>query len=187
MAYLPNTIYHVFNQGNNRQQIFLQDKNYIFFLCKVRKHLLPYIDILAYCLMPNHFHFLIHTSEDACKVARNKKTGSSIHNQQILAREWGVLLSGYTKAINKQEGRTGSLFRGQTKYKECFYEGFATVDHSDNLAYAPTCFRYVHQNPVKAGLVAKSTEWLYSSAMDYAKLRNGTLCNQVLAQDFGLV
>lgn len=54
-----NQIYHVFNQGNNRQKIFLEHENYLFFLRKVRKYLIPYCDFLCYCLMPNHFHFLI--------------------------------------------------------------------------------------------------------------------------------
>ena len=46
-------IYHIYNQGNNRQLIFFKDKNYLFFLKKIRKELIPFMDFLAYCLMPS--------------------------------------------------------------------------------------------------------------------------------------
>jgi putative transposase len=84
------------------------------------------------------------------------------------------MLSGYTKSINKQEGRTGALFRPRTKQKECFNE-------QDKLGYALNCFHYIHQNPVAARLVKNTTDWVYSSAKDYAQIRNGTLCQQDLA------
>lgn len=187
MAYLPNTIYHIYNQGNNRQKIFLQKQNYTFFLQKMRKNLLPYVDVLAYCLMPNHFHFLVYTRKEACEIARNKKTGLPVHNHQALARAIGVLLSSYTRAINKQEGCSGSLFRGHTKSKECFYEGMGRLSHAGNTDYASNCFHYIHNNPVKAKIVKKSTDWRFSSACDYAQLRQGTLCNQALARQLDLV
>ena len=59
MKFEPHTIYHIFNQGNNRQPIFFQERNYYFFLEKMKTHLLPYGDIIAYCLMPNHFPLAI--------------------------------------------------------------------------------------------------------------------------------
>lgn len=186
MAYIPNTIYHIYNQGNNHQNIFLQKKNYIFFLHKMRKHLLPHVDVLAYCLMPNHFHFLVYTRAQACETARNPRTGSTIHNHQVLSRSLGVLLSSYTRAINKQEGRSGALFRGNTNHKKCFYEGMATLDKAEDLEYATNYFAYIHNNPVKAKLVENSIDWDFSSARDYAQLRQGTLCNQVLARQLGL-
>ena len=50
-------IYHVYYQGNNRQPIFLQERNYVYFLDKIRTHLLIHIDMLAYCLIlcPTNF------------------------------------------------------------------------------------------------------------------------------------
>ena len=187
MAYIPHTIYHIYNQGNNHQNIFLQKRNYTFFLQKMRKYLLPHVDVLAYCLMPNHFHLLVYTRKQACETARNPRTGSTIHDHQVLARALSVLLSSYTKAINKQEGRSGSLFRGNTKHKKCVYEGVATLDNAEDLEYATKCFAYIHNNPVKAELVKKSTDWDFSSARDYAQLRQGSLCNQVLARQLDLL
>jgi len=55
-------IYHINNQGNNRQRIFFKRENYLFFLEKIKNHVLPYADILAYCLMPNHFHLMVYVN-----------------------------------------------------------------------------------------------------------------------------
>jgi putative transposase len=181
MKYAPNTIYHIYNQGNNRHVIFPKEKNYLFFLKKVRKHLLPCVDILAYCLMPNHFHFLVYTNDLSCAEVLAKTTGKRNYCQQKLSKEIGCLLSGYTKAINKQEHRTGALFRPRTKQKVCFYEGFGGIDEQAKEEYALNCFHYIHNNPVTARIVKNATDWTYSSAKDYAQVRNGTLCQQALA------
>ena len=62
MQFESNHIYHLFNRGNNSQRIFFQRDNYLFFLQKIRTHILPFADILAWCLMPNHFHLMIYTN-----------------------------------------------------------------------------------------------------------------------------
>lgn len=136
--------------------------------------------------MPNHFHFLIQTRENACDVVITKTKGDINKCEQVLSREIGFLLSHYTKAINKQEGRTGTLFRARTNCKECWLDGFSTIEIREKEAYANTCFDYIHNNPVKAKMVFNATDWDFSSAKDYAKLRNGTFCNQELARDLGL-
>ena len=61
MFFEPERIYHVYNRGNNNQKIFFINDNYYFFLRKIKKHLTKYCELLAYCLMPNHFHFMIYT------------------------------------------------------------------------------------------------------------------------------
>lgn len=213
MKYEPHTIYHIYNQGNNQQPIFFNDDNYIFFLRKMRKHLLPYVDFLCYCLMPNHFHWLVYTKEEAClpsnavkprqlfggRIIQNQSSGDSKSSddyplrysddyQQNLSQAIATLLRSYTRAINKQENRSGSLFR-KTKAKSGIIDGFITINgkHQDlffktDNDYAATCFHYIHENPVKARLCNKAEDWLDSSAKDYAGIRKGTLCNQVLAK-----
>ncbi|MFZ5973408.1 MAG: transposase [Bacteroidota bacterium] len=86
------------------------------------------VEFIAFCLMPNHFHFLISTrnSFDQAKFSGNLR----------------VLLSSYTRAIQKQEGFTGSLFQQNTKAKEL------TTNE-----YARAFFHYIHQNPIRARLV----------------------------------
>jgi putative transposase len=88
-----------------------------------------------------------------------------------------LLLSSYTKGINKQENRTGNLIQQKTKSK-CVYD----ASNFDEKGYAETCFYYIHQNPLRAGITHKIEDWYYSSYRDYAGLRNGTLCNQRLAK-----
>jgi putative transposase len=59
--------YHIYNRGNNKQPIFFKPDNYIFFLKKMRQQLLPVADIIAYCLMPNHFHLIILANESSIR------------------------------------------------------------------------------------------------------------------------
>ncbi len=82
------------------------------------------------------------------------------------------LLSSYTKAVNKQQGFTGSLFQQKTK-------AICTTDN--DKFYGTTVFHYLHQNPMTGGLVKKMEDWDYSSFKDYCGLRGGKLCNKALA------
>lgn len=56
-------LYHIYHRGNNRQIIFFNRNNYLYFLEKMQKYIYPACDIINWCLMPNHFHFLIHANE----------------------------------------------------------------------------------------------------------------------------
>ena len=127
--------------------------------------MLPYCHILSYCLMPNHFHIQIFTKSDL----KNQKLNNSIGN----------MLSSYTQAINKQENRTGSLFQQNTK-AICLAENKDNSDSANN-EYPFICFNYIHQNPMKAGLVKKMEDWEFSSFKDYFSMRSITICNIELA------
>ena len=117
--------------------------------------------------MPNHFHFLI--SSDKRSVVKKEISGIE---KNVLSEGIRNLLQTYAKGINKQNGTTGSLFQQNTNAK-------AMVKGSS--LYDIICFNYIHQNPLKANLVAKMEQWEFSSFMDYCGLRNGTLCNKSLA------
>ena len=151
----PGHLYHIYNRGNNRQRIFFSRENYLFFLAKLRKYLTPNVRIYAWCLMPNHFHLLVQVRDDATPVT----CGAAFR----------TLLSSYTRAIQRQENTTGSLFQQQTQAKN-----LADGDQS----YAGICFCYIHQNPLRAGLVSDLADWPWSSFVDYSGLRAGTLCDQ---------
>ena len=62
MNFELDQIYHVYNRGNQKQTIFFDDRNYLLFVTKIRRELLPFCDILVWCLMPNHFHLIIYSS-----------------------------------------------------------------------------------------------------------------------------
>lgn len=155
MIFHPRRMHHFYNRGNNRQRIFFSRDNYLLFLKKAQQHLLPHGDILTYCLMPNHFHFLLDTHE------------SLQHNALNLAI--GTMLSSYTQAVNLHLRRTGSLFQQHSKAK--------CLEVSD-AQYPLTCFHYIHQNPYVAGLCQRMEDWEFSSFGDYLGLRSGGFCNQ---------
>jgi len=169
MQFYQNELYHVYNRGNKRQNTFFNNDNYIYFLQKVRKHILPHCDILNYCLMPNHFHFLIYTD---IRTIQTKRIGNNDRN--VLSEGFRNLLSSYAKGINKQNAATGSLFQ-QNTHSICLNEG--------SINYGSTCFHYIHQNPLKAKLISNMEDWTYSSFKDYIGIRNGTLCNKQLAYE----
>lgn len=143
--------YHVYNRGNNRQDIFLDRANYVFFLKRLRKYLIglaadPWVTIVAYCLMPNHFHLLVQ-----------------LHDELFSRRMQRHSIS-YTKAINKRYHRIGALYQGQ----------FQAI-HIDSNDYLLHLSRYIHLNPVTAHLVRRPEDWEFSSYREYMGLRHGTL------------
>ena len=167
MHFENEEIYHIYNRSN--EQVFFERRNYLFFLEKVRKLIFPVCDILAWCLMPNHFHFMIVANERS--VAFTNENHRPV--LQLLPKNIGTLLSSYTKAINKEKRRRGSLFSHNTKAKLINSEG----NHLEN------CFYYIHQNPLLAGFVTKIEDWEFSSFKDYSGLRDGSLCNKSLAAE----
>ncbi len=70
---LPNSYYHIYNRGNNKQRIFYKEKNYPYFLLKFATYMSAYVDLFAYCLLPNHFHLLVRikTVEEILESAIN--------------------------------------------------------------------------------------------------------------------
>lgn len=104
-----------------------------------------------------------------------------ITSMQYLSKQIGITLSSYTNAINNQNNTSGNLFQKKTKAK-CLRNGqqanLIYQAPGSPLDYLTNCFFYIHQNPLKAGLVNNLKDWPYSSWLDYAGLRNGDLCNQ---------
>ena len=105
--------------------------------------------------MPNHFHLLVQVRDEA--------------SPSTCGAAFRTLLSSYTRAIQRQESKTGSLFQQQTQAKNLL---------DGDGSYAGICFCYIHQNPLRAGLVSDLADWPWSSFVDYAGLRAGTLCDQ---------
>ena len=150
MKFVPDKMYHFYNRGNDKVKIFYNRENYFYFLRKVKKHMLPNCEILAYCLMTNHFHFLLNTKENLKDNSLNKAIG--------------IILSSYSKAINKQENRTGSLFQQHSDAIDLEQNSYkrTTGDMATN-EYPFICFNYIHQNPYVAGIVKKMEDWEFSS------------------------
>lgn len=183
MIFEPGHLYHIYNQGNNQQKIFFSHDNYLFFVKKIEHHILPYADILAWCLMPNHFHLMVYINNP---VSKARTLNDSI----------GIMLRSYTRAINNQEQRSGSLFRGGTKsiclsqpeinHTPWYFANGATVFWSglSEKQYPNTCFNYILNNPVKAGLVKKASQWKFSSFNELTAEKG--LINKKRIEEFGL-
>ena len=88
MYFESNHIYHIYNRGNNSQNIFFTRDNYLFFLEKIRKHILPYADVLAWCLMPNHFHLMVYV-----KVTELRFYTVLGESQDKFGVEWGTVVT----------------------------------------------------------------------------------------------
>lgn len=142
--------YHIYNRGVNQSDIFFDKRNYYFFQQKVKQYLLPFSDVVAYCLMPNHFHLLICIKEA-------DKITESLRN----------LFISYTKSLNKEVNRSGPLWEGRYKSK--------LVPGDDYLLHLT---RYIHLNPVKAKLVNKPEDWKFSSYSDYIRENGTTFVNK---------
>ena len=169
MYFEPDAIYHIYNRSN--EIIFYSRENYLYFLSKVQSLVAPACNIFAWVLMPNHFHFLVQATERSC-ININESHRPDL---QVLSKQLGILLGSYTQAINRQQGRRGSLFAHKTKAKmlnEVYYPSSGSNRLTGNpgyqLDYATACFLYIHQNPVEEGFVFRAEDYMYSSAIDYA-------------------
>lgn len=178
MHFIPDNLYHIFNQGNNKQILFHERDDYTTFLNLIRNNIKPHTDIIAYCLMPNHFHLMI-AADDRC-LNQIKQGGLVIDPITNGIRK---LLSSYSRIHNSKNDKSGSMFRQKTKAK-CLVTPTELSKPTDISDYVSKCFHYIHQNPLKAGLVKRIEDWEYSSFIDYADLRNGTLINKTLAQKY---
>jgi REP-associated tyrosine transposase len=146
MQHHAGQYYHVYNRGVNRQPIFTSEENYYFLLRRVKQFLPLYqISIIAYSLMPNHYHFLI-----------------GVDKQGALSSFIQRLFNSYSQAFNRQNNRKGTLFEGRAKS--------IIVDES---RYVYALVRYIHLNPVVAGLVSTPEDWHFSNYLDWVDARTG--------------
>jgi putative transposase len=148
MQHSAGQYYHVFNRGVDKRNIFSDDENYRFLLRKIKTQLQKFpLTLIAYCLMPNHYHLLLRLEEDSA-----------------LSPFIQAVFNGYVQAYNQQEKRSGTLFEGRAKIK--------LIYQNDYFLHIP---RYIHLNPVKAGLVTKPEDWPFSNYREFIGLRKGTL------------
>lgn len=146
----PSRFYHVYNRGNNRENIFIEPRNYVYFLKLYAKHILPVADLYAYCLMRNHFHLLIRVKDEE----ELKRSGRSNRPDRLdpVTRGFASMFQSYSQAINKAYARTGRLFE----------EHFGRIE-VDSDRYFTNLIFYIHFNPQKHGFVDDFRGWEWSS------------------------
>jgi len=157
LRFLAGHYYHLYNRGVNYEAIFFSPDNYTYLLRLLKKRLVCYpMAVIAYCLMPNHYHFLVKLEQD-----------------DTLPQLMRGLFGAYVQALNRQQSRQGPLFQGR----------FRAI-MVDEDAYLTHLARYIHANPVVAGLVATPEAWAYSNYQEVVGLRAGTLCDDTLVPGY---
>src|SRR4030042_2209992 len=136
----PDTFYHVLSRGNEKRDIFYDDKDYLRFLETLEKAVERFnLEVHAYVLMKNHYHLLIRTREDN------------------LSRAIQWLGVSYSVWFNRRHERSGHLFQG--RFKSFLIE---------NDRYFTAMCLYIHGNPLRAGLVESLSDYKWSSYQAYA-------------------
>lgn len=134
---VPNCPHHIVQRGHNRNAVFVCADDYRYYLATLKewKQYLN-IKVYGYCLMTNHVHLIVEPGEDV--------TGVSELMKRLAGRQ--------TRYVNKLEGRRGTLWEGRYK-----------ISPIQQDAYLMQCCRYVDLNPVKAKMVARAEDYLWSS------------------------
>jgi len=141
----PGVFYHIYNRGTNREDIFVQERNYRYFLQLYAKHVEPVAETYAYCLLKNHFHVLV-------RIKDMEEQDPEVFQRPLGSIAFSNLFNAYAKAINKAYERSGSLFQ----------HPFGRIPVLTQ-SYLIQLVRYIHLNPQKHGLVSDFREWPYSS------------------------
>jgi len=168
----PEKYYHIYNHAIGSDSIFFNDDNYIYFLKKFTDYVSPVANTYAYCLMPNHFHFLIQIKSEE-EVFQFLKENNKLPEEDItlaafknlsqgiagvdffslhISKQFSDFFNGYSQALNKQQNRKGNLFIRQFKRKE--------ITSSE---YLKSLILYIHSNPVHHQFVSTISSWKYSS------------------------
>lgn len=166
----PDGIYHIYNRANGSERLFVCDENYRYFLHQYKKYITPIADTYCYCLMPNHFHFLVRVKSvqtllEIFPEINWKEDLTGFENLSgLLSKQFSNLFNAYTKAFNKQHNRKGSLFMRPFKRKKI-----------TNSKYLLKLIHYIHFNPVEAGLCDSLESWTYSSFQSLISKKTTTI------------
>jgi putative transposase len=146
--------HHIIQRGNRRQKVFFKDTDRHLYLKFLKEHGDLYgLEYWAYCLMDNHVHLIVVP----------KKADSF---QAIAKTNWW-----YTKAINESNGWRGYLWQGRF------------LSYPMDEGYSFLGVRYVERNPVRAGMVKKAEEYLWSSARSHVNGKQDGLIVRCYLQD----
>jgi len=178
----PGTIYHVYNHGNGDDLIFREDKNYRYFLQRFRKYISPVAKIYAYCLMPNHFHFLLQIkNEDELESYFDEvypgEKGSAMSLEDIadlVSRQFKNMLISYSKSFNSMYDRRGSLF----------LDNIERISINDD-EYFTNMIRYIHFNPVLHGFTETPEKWKFNSIHTYYSEKRSSVSRRDVFEWFG--
>ena len=163
----PDCFYHIYNRGNNIEDLFLEPENYSHFLNLIKTHIIEIADIYAYCLLRNHFHLVI-------KIKSKTELPEKYHSGNKLSQPFSNLFNAYTKAVNKWYDREGSLFRVRFKRERI-----------SDLNYLRNAIIYIHLNPVKHSFTKDYSTYSYSSFQSLLSPKDTLLKRMEIFELFG--
>ena len=145
--------YHIYNRGNNGNDVFFENENYNYFLRLYAKYIEPIAETYAWCLLKNHFHLLVRIKE-LSEIKVEELTYSATEKPKVIdpSRQFSHLFNAYTQALNKRYNRTGSIF------ERTFERKIVTSEH-----YFQQLIFYIHNNPVHHGFVEHINLYPWSS------------------------
>ena len=180
-------IYHVYNRTNNKESLFISDENRFFFLTQFTRYLHPFLQTYCWCLLPNHFHFLVKIRSEksiksylgslesvALKSVEKKYLNGEVTAEVLLEFEWKRFFTTYSMAFNRKYERSGNLF----------HRPFKRVAIVDDHHFTQVVI-YIHANPVKHGLCTDYTKYKWSSWQALVNDRASLLCRHELLEWFG--
>lgn len=175
-AMFPETYYHIYNRGINKTNIFFEDSNYSFFLEKFASYISPIADTYAYCLLKNHFHFLIRfKSEEEIRSFINTNADRVLNPVSVgISRQFSHFFNSYSQSINRKYDRTGGLFETP----------FRRIPVEDDQ-YFTKLISYIHLNPQKHGLIDDYREYPYSSYQGHIAQKATKLKREEVLHWFG--
>lgn len=160
-ALLFDTYYHIYNRGNNRENIFIEARNYPYFMNLCVKHIEPVAEIFAYCLLRNHFHWLVRIKSEReimeCQTHQIFTTNKKKIDRESLgpnypSQQFSNFFNAYAKGINNAYNCTGSLFQ----------HPFGRVPVTTDRQFW-NVIAFFHQNPQKHKFVKDFRDWKWSS------------------------
>jgi len=177
-----NYCYHVYNRGNNGAKLFHVHKDYHTFLKKYIHYCFFVLDTYAFCLLNNHFHFLVRvrTKEEQQKLKLHNpfrvKDPERVNPEKIYtaSQQLSHLFNSHAQSTNKKYKRTGSLF------EKPFHRKSITEDD-----YLSHLLRYIHWNPQLHGYVEDFQSYPYSSYKLFLNKNNSRLNKEKVLNWFG--
>jgi REP element-mobilizing transposase RayT len=168
----PNTFYHVFSRAIGDEKLFRNEENFKYFLEKYNHYISPVAETYAYCLLTNHFHFLIKIKDPNAIITYSEKQHKDFST--FIMQAFSNFLNSYTKAFNKVFDRRGGLF----------IDHLRRVEISSNEQLRATLF-YIHKNPVHHGLCRDIMNWRWSSYRSFLSSADTLLKRLEVIEWFG--
>ena len=156
----PGGTYHIYNRGNNHENVFFRQEDYSLFLEKFKFHLIKYCSVYAFALLPNHYHLLLRVNDSI--------------GEKEFSQQFAKFILSYTNKINFREKKTGSLFHA--------YFRRIRVENED---YLKRLVFYINHNPVKHGILEDFRNYEFCSYRIFVSDKPTSLARTEVLSLFG--